>query len=129
MYNQWKLQGQHFYTDTLIGKHKLVTNNTCAQLFANKSFFAKAYPVERKSFAGTALRQFSRDYGVPELLMFDGRAEQVKPKTEFMKQVRKYGIDYHIIEPHRSQQNRAETVIWEVKKRWFRQMVKRKVPK
>jgi hypothetical protein len=56
--------------------------------------------MERKCFAGTALRQFIRDYGLPELLTFDGAAEQVKPKTEFMKQVRKYGIDYHIIEPH-----------------------------
>jgi hypothetical protein len=57
--------------------------------------------MERKSFAGTALRQFIRDYGVPELLlMFNGAVEQIKPKTEFMKQVRKYGIDYHIIELH-----------------------------
>ena len=129
MYNQRKLRGQRFYTDTVIGKYKSVTNNTCAQLFANESFFAKAYPMERKSFAGAALRQFIRDYGVPEQLTFDGAAEQVKPKTEFMKNVRKYEIDYHIIEPHRPQQNRAETVIREVKKRWFRQMVKRKVPK
>jgi len=119
MYNQRKLRGQRFYTDTLIGKYKSVTNNTCAQLFANESFFAKAYPMEKKSFAGAALRQFIRDYGVPEQLTFDGAAEQVKPKTDFMKHIRHYDIDYHIIEPHRPQQNRAETVIREVKKRWF----------
>jgi hypothetical protein len=100
----------------LIGKYKSVTNNTCAQLFANESFFAKAYPMERKSFAGAALCQFIRDYGVPEQLTFDGAAEQVKPKTEFMKHIRNYDIDYHIIEPYRPQQNRAETVIQEVKK-------------
>ena len=129
MYNQRRLRGQRFYTDTIIGKYKSLTGNTCAQLFANESFFAKAYPMERKSFAGTALRQFIRDYGVPDKLTFDGSAEQVKPKTEFMKQIRHHGVDYHIIEPHRPQQNRAETVIREVKKRWFRQMVKRKVPK
>lgn len=129
MYNQRKLRGQCFYTDTLIGKHKSLTNNTCAQIFANESFFAKAYSVEQKSFAGSALQQFIRDYGVPEILTFDGAAEQVKLNTEFMKQVRRHDIDYHIIEPHRPQQNCAETVIREVKKRWFRQMVKRKVPK
>jgi hypothetical protein len=129
MYNQRKLRGQRFYTDTLIGKHKSLNNNTCAQLFANESFFAKVYPMEKKSMAGAALRQFIRDYGVPEQLTFDGAAEQVKPKTEFMKHIRDYGIDYHIIKPHRPQQNRAETVIREVKKRWFRQMVKRNVPK
>jgi hypothetical protein len=47
-----------------------------------------------------------------------------------MKQVQKYSISYHIIEPHQTQQNRVETAIWEVKKQcWFRQMVKCKVPK
>jgi hypothetical protein len=85
--------------------------------------------MEKKSLAGAALRQFIRDYGVPEQLTFDGSAEQVKPKTEFMKQIRDHHIDYHIIEPYRPQQNRAETVIREVKKRWFRQMTRRKVPK
>jgi hypothetical protein len=85
--------------------------------------------MERKSFVGTALQQFIRDYGVLELFTFNGAAEQVKRKTEFMKQVRKYSIDYHIIEPHRPQQNRAETIIREMKRRWFRQMVKHKVPK
>jgi hypothetical protein len=129
MYNQKKLRNQRFYTDTLIGKYKSITNNTCAQLFANESFFAKAYPMEKKSLAGAALHQFICDYGIPEQLTFDGSAEQVKPKTEFMKQIRDHHIDYHIIEPYRPQQNRAETVIREVKKRWFRQMTRRKVPK
>jgi hypothetical protein len=100
MYNQKKLRNQRFYTDTLIGKYKSITNNTCAQLFANESFFAKAYPMEKKSLAGAALCQFIRDYGVPEQLTFDGSAEQVKPKTEFMKQIRDHHIDYHIIEPY-----------------------------
>jgi hypothetical protein len=85
--------------------------------------------MEKKSLAGAALRQFIRDFGVPEQLTFDGSAEQTKPKTDFMKHIRDYGIDYHITESHRPQQNRAETVIREIKKRWFRQMVKRKVPK
>jgi hypothetical protein len=95
----------------LIGKYKLVTNNACAQVFANESFFAKAYPKKRKSLAGTALHQFICDFGVPEQLTFDGSVEQVKPKTNFMKHVRNYGINYHIAEPHRPQQNRVETVI------------------
>ena len=46
-----------------------------------------------------------------------------------MKQILYNHIDYHIIEPYRPQQNRAETVIREVKKRWFRQMTRRHVPK
>ena len=128
MYNQRKLRGQKFYTDTLFGKSKSLTNNTCAQIFANESYFVKAYPMEKKSGAGLALRQFIRDYGVPELLTSDGASEQTGPKTEFMNQVRKHGIMHHTSEPHRPQQNRAESVIREVKKRWFRQMTKRRVP-
>ena len=75
-------------------------------MFANESFFAKAYPMEKKSFAGAVLWQFIHDFGVPEQLTFDGSMEQTKPnKTDFMKQIQDYGIDYHITEPHRPQQN------------------------
>ena len=129
MYHQCKLRGQWFYTDTMIGKYKSLTNNTCAQLFANESFFAKAYPMEKKSMASAALRQFIHNFSVPEQLTFDGSVEQVKPKTDFMKHIRDFGIDYHITEPYWPQQNQAETVIHEVKKHWFHQMVKRNVLK
>jgi transposase len=46
-------------------------------------------------------------------------AEQVKPKTKIMKHIQDYGIDFHFIKPYSPQQNRAETVTQEVKKRWF----------
>ena len=45
-----------------------------------------------------------------------------------MKHVRTHGIMHCTSEPHRPQENRAESVIREVKKRWFRQMTKRQVP-
>ena len=61
--------------------------------------------MEKKSFAGAALQQFIHDFGVPEQLTFDGLAEQTKPKTDFMKHIQDYGINYHITEPHRPQQN------------------------
>jgi hypothetical protein len=80
MYNQRKLRGQRFYTNTLSGKHKSVMNNTCAQLFANESFFAKAYPMEKKSLAGAALRQFIQDFGVPEKLNSTDQANRQAPK-------------------------------------------------
>ena len=70
-------------------------------MFANESFFTKANPMERKSLAGKALHQFNNDFRVPKQLTFDGSAEQVKPKTEFMKHIQDYGIDYPITEPHR----------------------------
>jgi hypothetical protein len=130
MYHQKKLRNQKFYTDTLFGRCKSISNNTCAQIFANESYFVKAYPMERtKSMAGQALRQFIRDFGVPERLTSDGASEQTGPNSEFMQKVRKHEIDHHVSEPHRPQQNRAESVIREVKRRWFRQMTKKQVPK
>jgi hypothetical protein len=101
MYNQRKLWNQKFYTDTIFGRCKLMTYNTCAQIFANMSYFDKAYPMEKKSSAGQALQQFVRDFGIPEYLTSDGAHEQTGPKTEFMQAVRKYGIEHHVSEPHR----------------------------
>ena len=45
MYNEKKLRGQKFFTDTLFGRVKSISNNTCAQIFANESYFVKAYQV------------------------------------------------------------------------------------
>ena len=129
MYHQKKLRGPKFYTDTLFGRCKSVSNNTCAQIFANEHQFVKAYPIESKAMAGKALRQFIREFGVPERLTSDGASEQVGPNTDFMKNIRKYEIEHHVSEPGRPQQNRAESVIREVKRRWFRLMVKQKAPK
>jgi hypothetical protein len=103
--------------------------NSYAQVFATKDLFVAAYPMESKSLAGEGLRQFTHDYGRPEHLTFDGSKEQGGKKTEFMRNIRKYAIDYKITEPERPNHNFAEGVIREVRKKWFRIMVKKKVPK
>ena len=56
MYHQKKLRGPKFYTDTLFARCKSLSNNTCAQIFANEHQFVKAYPMESKAMAGQALR-------------------------------------------------------------------------
>jgi hypothetical protein len=81
------------------------------QVFANKSFFAVAYPMESKAHTGKALREFINEFGVPELLTLDGSKEQTGPKTEFMQLVRKHDIDYHVSEPYQPRQNLAERVV------------------
>ena len=108
------LRGQ-FYTDTLDGRCKSLDGNRYAQLFANKDLFAVVYPMESKSLAGDGLRQFVHDYGRPEHLTYDGSGEQCGRHTEFMKNIRKYSIDYHITEPNRPNHNFAEGVIREVR--------------
>jgi hypothetical protein len=98
------------------------------QIFANEAQFVKAHPMETKAMAGAVLRQFVRDHGVPEKLTSDRAAEQTGSRTEFMRSIRKYVINHHLSKPHRSKQNRAESVIRKVKQKWFRHMVKRRVP-
>lgn len=117
-----------FYTDTMDGRCKSTHGNKYAQVFANKDFFAFSYPLTSKSEAGDALRQFIHDFGRPEKLTYDGSQEQCGKKTEFMKNVRKYSIDHHTTEPYRPNHNFAEGVIREVRKKWFRIMIRKNVP-
>ena len=128
MFQQRRLW-QRFYTDTMFASHKSINGNTCAQIFANESFFATAYPMRSKAMAGQALGEFINDFGIPSELIMDGASEQVQPKTEMMRRIKKYDIKYHLSEPERYNQNRAEAVIREIKKKWFRICIRKKIPK
>ena len=46
-----------------------------------------------------------------------------------MKNVRQYSVDYHITEPKRPNHNFAENVVRKIRKKWFRIIVKKKVPR
>ena len=117
------------YMDTMNGCYKSLDGNRHAQIFANELFFATAYPMEHKSSAGQALKQFISDFGIPNKLVCDGAAEQVGKRTEFQATVRKHAIDLHVTEPDRHNQSKVERVVREIRKRWFRIMLKKKVPK
>ena len=116
-------------TDTLDGRVVSRDGNKFAQVFANKGYFAHIYPMDSKSKAGDALRLFCAEFGVPDRLVFDGSKEQTGKNTEFMKQIRKNNIDFHVAEAERHNQNPAEGVIREIRKKWFRVMVRKQVPR
>ena len=127
MFERPRIKGT-MYSDTYIGNVVSLDGNRYAQVFANESHFIKSYPMEKKSLAGDALKQFISDYGVPDKLVVDGSKEQTKRGTEFYQQCRKHNIDLHQIEPYRHNQSKVEGVIREARKRWFRLMAKKKVP-
>ena len=79
--------------------------------------------------AGDALKEFITEFGVPDKIVMDGTEEQTGRKTTFMQQVRKHHIDFHLTEPERYNQSRVDGVICEIRKKWFRVMMKRSVPK
>ena len=117
------------YMDTMNGRYKSLDCNKHAQIFSNESFFATAYPMEHKSSAGQALKQFISGSGIPDKLVCDGAAEQVGKLTEFQSTVQKDAIDLHVTKPHRHNQSKVEGVVREIRKRWFCIMLKKKVPK
>ena len=117
------------YMDTMNGRYKSLDGNKHAQIFANESFFATTYPMEHKSSAGQALKQFISNFGIPDKLVCDGAAEQVGKRTEFQSMVQNHAIDLHITEPHRHNQSKVEGVVREIRKCWFCIMLKKKVPK
>ena len=59
----------------------------------------------------------------------DGTREQIGSNSEFMHQIRKNGIDFQVIEPEWHNQNPAEGVIIEIRRKWFRVMFCKKVQK
>ena len=43
--------------------------------------------------------------------------------------VRKHAVDLQVTEPHRHNQSKVESVVQEIRKRWFSIMLNKKVPK
>ena len=115
-------------TDTMDGRCVSLDGNRYAQVFTNKNYFARIYPLDTKGKAGDALRLFCQEFGVPEKLVMDGSREQTGKKTEFMKQVRKHNINYHITEPNSPNQNPCEGNIGELRRKWFRLMIRKRIP-
>ena len=59
----------------------------------------------------------------------DSTKEKIGSNSELMHQIRKNGIDFHVIEPERHNQNPEEGVIREIRRKWFRVMFRKKVSK
>ena len=119
-----------FATDTAYGKFKSLRGNVGCQIYSHKCGFKVAYPMMKVdgNHVGDTLTQFIGDFGVPAQLTFDGASVQSGPKTRFMDAIRRYEIKYHVSGPRRPNENPAEKSIHEIKKRWYRIMLKKKVP-
>ena len=72
---------------------------------------------------------FVHEYGAPEKLTFDGAMSQVGRNTLFKSMLRKMDIPFHVSSPRRPNENPAESKIRELKSRWYRVMVKKRVPR
>ena len=122
---------EQFSTYTLLSDVKTLNQNTSAQVFSHKFGLNATFP--RLLFTGDSLgylyRDFSHDFGIPEHLLFDGYSAQVRRNTLFIKTVKKYYSQYHTSIPSRPSENPSEGSIRELKKIWYRIMLKNKAPK
>jgi hypothetical protein len=116
-------------TDTMDARVTSYWGNRYCQVFATKEFFAAAYPIAKKSDCSDALQDFIRDWGVPDKIISDGSREQGGKHTAFTKILKKYDIPHHVTELERSNQNPAEGTIRELRKKWFRLMLRQGVPR
>ena len=130
VYNLRRLDAK-FATDTLYSEVKSLHDMKCAQIYSNKVGFAVCYPMTAASgqLIGQSLKDFTHDFGIPNHLTFDGAQAQVGKGTLFMKTVKQYDIKYHVSAPRRPNENPAEGSIGQLKMRWYRVMMKKKVPK
>ena len=120
-----------FATDTIWADTRSLNQHKYAQAYTHKCGFAACYPMDRITGdqIGYSLQDFVSNFGVPEHLTFDAHASQVGKDSLFMKNVRKYNIKHHVSGVRRPNENPAEGGIREIKRRWYRIMNKKNVPK
>ena len=85
--------------------------------------------MDTEKKVGEALCFFCQEFGVLERPTMDGVPYQVGKNSAFMKEVQKQGIDFQVIEPECHNQNPAEGIIQEIRRKWVRVMFCKKVPK
>ena len=76
IYELPRLPGE-WCTDTIHGRTVPHDRNKYGQVFANHTYFAAIYPMDRKGKAGESLRVFCQESGIPERLTMDGAKEQI----------------------------------------------------
>lgn len=92
---------------------------TCCQIFYNE-FYYYVVPLFKKSDAILALKEFSTNIGVAEILVHDGASKFCGHKHDFVK----FCIDSHckqrVNETEKQKFNQAEGAIRILKGRWNR---------
>ncbi|CAJ1965439.1 unnamed protein product [Cylindrotheca closterium] len=129
MFLRPRLKGK-FSTDTAYFNHKSIRGNIASQIYFHKSGFYSCHHLSKvdDKQVGPTLKKFIADYGIPEHLTMDGAAVQVGRNTSFMETINRAAINYHISRPYRPEENPAEGGIRELKRRFYRLIVKHAIP-
>jgi hypothetical protein len=128
MFQPNRLQGT-FATDTMDLRCTAIHGKRYCQVFANKEFFTACYVIEKKSDAHEPIDHFVRNFGAMDELISDGAPEQVGKHSKFQEKLCKYDTKHKTPERERPNQNPAEGVIREVRKRWYRYVFRTNCPR
>ena len=111
-----------FAADLYHGRSISGRGNKYCFIVAHPNGFCAAFPQKTRYSNETtdSLKLFTREWGIPEKLVVDGGSELVGPNTSFMKQIKYYDIKLHVSETRTPQQNPAEGIIREIRKKWNR---------
>jgi len=87
---------------------KILRGNTCAQIFVLDKDFIALYPMKKEAKYFLALKEFSKDVGVPDVLVCDSA------KTQKMSEVKDFcfctqiGTTLNILEAETQWANQSE---------------------
>ena len=74
------------------------------QVFGNKDFFVKAYPIKNNRDNYEGLDKFLKEYSAPNKMIYDGAGGQIGSKTEFQQIIHNYNIKGRAAKPNQSNQ-------------------------
>ena len=124
---RYRRLGTTMFSDTMFSETKSLDGHKCAQVFAARNGWTRAYPMNNKSEAHEALSLLFQREGVPHELIVDGALEQIKGR--FQRKAREAGCYMKQLEPYTPWANAAESAIRELKRGAGRKMLKEQVPK
>ena len=116
-------------TDTMDPRCDGMHGTRYCQVFGSRHMFAEAYPITKKSDCHEALNTFLRDYGAPDSMIMDGSKEQTQKNTKFQATLRKNNVLPIITLPARPNHNPSESVIRELRKKWYRAVFRTNCPR
>jgi hypothetical protein len=108
---RYKKIKSYFNSDTLfvMGNAKSSQGNTCGQLFVSDKRFVALYLMKRQADYFLALKQFAKDVGVPDVLVYDPHPAQTKREVQnFCTQI---GTTLKVLEAETQWANRTELYI------------------
>jgi len=113
------------FCDIKFGPCKSFEGNTCLAVYATKFQWARAYPLSKERDAHHSLSHFFRDFGLPEILIFDSALSLTQ--GEYKRTASKAQVPIKEIEPFHPNQNLAEDTFREGSRLYNRFMTARNI--